>query len=234
MWTSHRSSLVFLTGLFAAILLTISPPVTRGDEPDTSSWKIVFSDKFDGNKVGERWKVVHGDWSIEDGALKGRLSKKEQPGYDYHEADIALKGIETPTNVEVRYDTWSPNEVGSEAKFLTEANDGGIIMACLGVDHPAFNAKGAMAFVFKDMSYDMVGREPSAVLIPKERHKVRIVRKENQVTLFLDGKKVLSADVSNAKGLRDLNLHLVGTWGKEGSVVYFDNLEVRTGPEKKK
>ena len=34
--------------------------------------------------------------------------------------------------------------------------------------------------------------------------------------LFLDGKKALSADVSDAKGLRDLKLHLVGTWGKKG------------------
>jgi hypothetical protein len=224
---------MFASGLFAAALLTISPRGTRGDEPDTESWKIVFSDKFDGGKVGERWKTVHGDWSIEDGALKGRLTKKEQPGYDYHETDIALKGVEIPSNVEIRYDTWSPDEVGSEAKFLTQAGDGGIVLAFLGVDHPAFNAKGAMAFVFKDMSYEMVGREPGAVLVPKERHKVRMVRKEDQVTLFLDGKKVLSADVSNARGLHDLNLHLVGTWGKEGSVVYFDNLEVRTRPEKK-
>ena len=50
---------------------------------------------------------------------------------------------------------------------------------------------------------------------------------KDQATFFLDGEKVLSANVSDAKGFRDLNLHLAGTWGKEGSVVSFDNLEVR-------
>ena len=45
--------------------------------------------------------------------------------------------------------------------------------------------------------------------------------------LFFDGNEVVSADVSAAKDLRDLTLHLQGTFGNEGSVIYFDNLEVR-------
>jgi len=222
-------------GLFVAVLLGISPDVTRGDDsPDTDGWKVVFADKFDRDKVGERWKVVYGDWTIENGALKGRLSKKELAGYDYHDADIALQGTEIPATVEIRYETWSPDEVGSEAKFLTAAGDGGIILACLGVEHPAYKAKGTMAFVFKEMAYQSVGKEPTAEFAPKVHHKVRLVRKQDQVTFFLDGKKVLDADVTDAKGLRELKLHLVGTWGKEGSLVYFDNLEVRIPPDQSK
>jgi len=235
MLRSRWLSLASASGLFVAVLLGISPGATRGDDgPDTNGWKVVYSDKFDRDKVGERWKVVYGDWTIENGALKGRLRKEELGQYDFHEADIALQGTKIPATVEVRYETWSPDEVGSEAKFLTEADDGGIIMACLGVEHPAYKAKGTMAFVFKEIVYRSVGSEPNAELAPKVRHKVRLVRKDDQVTVFLDGKKVLAADVSDAKGLRDLNLHLVGTWGKEGSVVYFDNLEVRIPPDQSK
>jgi hypothetical protein len=223
-WPAQASA----SGLILAALLGILPGATRGDDvPDTDKWTVVISDKFEREKVGERWKVVFGNWTIEDGALKGRLSKKDLPGYEYHEADIALNGTEIPSTVEVRYETWSPDEVGSETKFLTEAGDGGIVMACLGVIHPAYGAKGTMAFVFKEKGYRSVGSAQNATLAPKVRHKVRLVRKEDQATFFLDGKEVLSADVSDAKGLRDLNLHLVGTWGREGSVVYFDNLEVR-------
>jgi len=235
MFLSRCLSVVYAFGLFVTVLPGFSPITTRGDDrPDTDNWKVVFSDKFDRDKVGERWKVVHGDWTIENGALKGRLSKKDLGQFDYHDADIALQGTKIPATVEVRYESWSPDEVGSEAKYLTAADDGGIIIACLGVEHPAYKAKGTMAFVFKEMAYQRVGTEPNAEFAPKVRHKVRLVRKEDEVTLFLDGKKVLSADVSDAKGLRDLNLHLVGTWGKEGSVVYFDNLEVRIPPEQSK
>ncbi len=235
MFLSRWFSLVSATGLFVAVLLGFSPGTTRGDDgPDTDGWKVVYSDKIDRDKVGESWKVVHGDWTIENGALKGRLSKKDLGQFDYHDADIALKVTKIPATVEIRYETWSPDEVGSEAKFLTEADDGGIIVACLGVEHPAYKAKGTMVFVFMEKSYRSVGREPNAEFAPKVRHKVRLVRKEDQVTLFLDGKQVLSADVADAKGLRDLNLHLVGTWGKEGSVVYFDNLEVRIPPDQSK
>ncbi len=225
---SYWPTLASSSGLFLAALLGLFPGAARaGDGPDTDAWKVVFSDKFDGTELGERWKTVFGHWTIEDGALKGLLRKKDLAGYDYHDADIALKGTEIPATVEIRYETWSPDAVGSEAKFLTQASDAGIVLACMGVAHPAYGSKGTFAFVFKNMSYRLVGMARGAQFAPKDHHKVRILREKDQATFFLDGKKVLTADVSDAKEFRDLNLHLVGTWGKEGSVVYFDNLEIR-------
>jgi hypothetical protein len=120
----------------------------------------------------------------------------------------------------------APDEIGSETTFLTAAADAGIVMGFLGVEHPFYREKGAMVFV-QQTNFMRVASERTADLAPTVHHKVRLVRKEDRVTLFLDGKEILSADVSNAKELRDLKLHLVGTWGKEGSVVYFDNLLVR-------
>jgi hypothetical protein len=223
--------LSFLSCLFVAVLLGVSYAATiDGDAPDTSKWKVVFSDKFDREKIGDGWKIAHGDWAIEDGTLKGILRKRDDVDYDYHDANIALKDTEIPTAVEVSYETWSPDEIGSEAKFLTEAADAGIIMGFLGVEHPFYKEKGAMVFV-QQTNFNRVASNKEAELAPMVHHKVRLVRKDDRVTLFLDGKEILSADVSAAKEFRDLKLHLVGTWGKEGSVVYFDNLEVRVPPE---
>jgi hypothetical protein len=73
-----------------------------------------------------------------------------------------------------------------------------------------------------------------AELAPTVHHKVRLVRENDRVTLFLDSKEILSADVSDAKEFGNLKLHLVGTWGKDGSIVYFDNLLVRMPPDKNK
>jgi hypothetical protein len=225
---SRWFSAVAVSGLVVAVLMGISHGATKdGDAPDTSKWKLVFSDKFDRDKIGDRWKVGHGEWTVEDGVLKGKLGKRGDADSDYRDADIVLKETQIPTKVEVRYETWSPDEIGSEAKFLNESADGGIIMAFLGVTHPAYQEKGAMVLV-QQTNFQRVGSDKGAELTPNVHHKVRLVRDEDRVTLFLDGKEILSADVSAAKELRDLKLHLVGTWGKEGSVVYFDNLEVRT------
>ncbi len=100
-------------------------------------------------------------------------------------------------------------------------------MAYFGVEFPAFKETGAMVFVQQQGRFLRVGANGEAVFTPKVRHKVRLVRKEDRLTLFLDGKEVVSADVSSANNFRDLKLHLQGTRGKEGSVIYFDNLEVR-------
>jgi hypothetical protein len=227
-------SLASASSLFVAVLLGASPGATKKlDAPDTSTWKVVFADNFDRDKVGDRWKVAHGEWSVEDGALKGKLTKRDDVEYEYRDADIVLKETKIPTSVEIRYETWSPDALGSEAKFLTEAADRGIIMAFLGVEHPFYQEKGAMVFV-QQTNFTKVAGNSGTDLAPKLHHKVRLVRQENRVTLFLDDKEVLSADVSAASDFRDLQLHLVGTWGKEGSVVYFDNIEVRVPPDQGK
>lgn len=220
--------------LFLAAFIAVSRgDATVGESPDTTKWKVLFADKFDRDKVGDRWTVKHGDWTVEDGVLKGTLRKRDDVQYEYNDADIALKETEIPTTVEVSYETWSPDELGSEAKFLTEAADAGIIMGFLGVEHPFYKEKGAMVFV-QQTNFTRVASDKEADFAPTVHHKVRLVRADDRVTLFLDGKEIVSADVSNAKELRDLKLHLVGTWGKIGSVVYFDNLEVRVPPDQVK
>lgn len=220
--------------LIVAVILGNSYAGTRdGDAPDTSKWKVIFSDKFDRDKIGDGWTTAHGEWTVEDGVLKGTLRKRDDVQYEYHDADIALKEKEFPAVVEVSYETWSPDEIGSEAKFLTEAADAGIIMAFLGIEHPFYKEKGAMVFVqhtnFKRVAFEQGSRA---------RHRGASQsppRGENdRVTLFLDSKELLSADVSDAKEFRDLKLHLVGTWGKDGSTVYFDNLVVRVPPDQDK
>ncbi len=220
--------------LIVAVILGNSYAGTRdGDAPDTSKWKVIFSDKFDRDKIGDGWTTAHGEWTVEDGVLKGTLRKRDDVQYEYHDADIALKEKEFPAVVEVSYETWSPDEIGSEAKFLTEAADAGIIMAFLGIEHPFYKEKGAMVFV-QHTNFKRVASNKEAELATAVHHKVRLVRENDRVTLFLDSKELLSADVSDAKEFRDLKLHLVGTWGKDGSTVYFDNLVVRVPPDQDK
>ena len=107
-------------------------------------------------------------------------------------------------------------------------------MSFMGALHPAYQEKGAMLYFVEQGKYYRVSANKEAEFTPKVRHKVRLVRKENRVTLCLDGKVAVSADVSSAKDLRDLGLLLQGTTGKEGSFVYFDNFEIRVPPDQVK
>ena len=96
--------------LFVAVLLGASYTTTKdGDAPDTSKWKVIFSDKFDREQIGDGWKIAHGEWVVEDGVLKGTLRKRDDVEYDYHDARIALKDTAIPSVVEVSYETWSPD-----------------------------------------------------------------------------------------------------------------------------
>lgn len=228
---SRGSTAVSAPGLLAAVLLGTSFGAADGDDPDTDKWKMVFSDAFDRAKVGDRWKVGHGEWTIEGGALKGRLVKRGDVAYEARYADIALTAPDLPANVEVRYETWSPDELSSEAKFLSEADGRGIVMAFLGVEHPFMKAKGPMVFFQRLKGFRRADDVGKAEFTPKDRHKVRLLRMGDSLALYLDGKAVLTADITDAKEISDLKLHLMGNWGKEGSVIYFDNLEVRVPAE---
>lgn len=213
--------------LFAATLPGASPGEADGDELDTETWRVVFSDTFDRAKLGGRWKVGHGEWAIEGGALKGRLVRRGDVAYEARYADIALTAPDLPVRVEVRYETWSPDELSSEAKFLSEADGRGLVMAFLGVEHPFMKAKGPMVFFQKLKGFRKANDVGEADFNPRVRHKVRLLRVDDSLALYLDGKAVLTADITDAKEFRDLTLHLMGNWGKEGSAIYFDNLEVR-------
>jgi hypothetical protein len=55
---------------------------------------------------------------------------------------------------------------------------------------------------------------------------VRIVPRPEGVTLYVDGSQVISAALTGPAA-REQSLRLVGTFGREGSAVYFDNLVIR-------
>ena len=53
------------------------PPPAAGQSADdvrldAIPWKLQFSDSFDRNELGDDWKTIGGNWSIDDGRLTGR------------------------------------------------------------------------------------------------------------------------------------------------------------------
>jgi hypothetical protein len=66
------------------------------------------------------------------------------------------------------------------------------------------------------------------VFTPKDRHRVRVVRQPDRLFVLVDDKLISTTELGTIPELPPLKLDLAGTWGKDGMLVYFDNLEIRT------
>jgi hypothetical protein len=225
--------------LVSCILLTVAtgcsvnvratqlvPPVAQ--PLDTTAWITLWSDNFNRAELGERWKPTISQWSVAGGTLKGVFARDRSVPFEFYTADVTLQGRPLPETVEIRYESWSPAEIGSEAKLLNDDGTRGIIAALYGTPHPALQAKAAVVFVMTGANrFDTVATNPRFAFKPQDHHQVRIVRQPEGVTAFVDGEQVISAAVGTRPESREPNLHLVGDFGKEGTVVFFDNLEIR-------
>jgi hypothetical protein len=207
---------------------TQTPPVSR--LLDTEAWSVLFSDDFDRAEPGPKWTPSGGLWSIESGALKGVLKAAENSQIPLSIADVGLQGTALPETVEIRYESWSPDAIGSEAKLLDGGATQGLILALYGTPHPALGATAAVIFLQSAGRYQISAANRGFEFKPKEHHRVRIVRQPDGVTVFVDGQRIASAAIGGQPQSREMNLHLAGSFGKIDSVVFFDKLEIRVPP----
>ena len=133
----HRHGLRFV--VFAAMMIgpgcgvrvivgaprTTARPVAK--IVDTQNWVEYFADDFSRSELGADWKPVLGEWSIENGTLKGILSGEVRGPVRLFAADVALQGRPIPESFEVTFDCWTEDELGSEIKLLNAEGTRGII-----------------------------------------------------------------------------------------------------------
>lgn len=201
---------------------------------DTSNWQPIFVDDFDRADTGASWNVNIGQWSVENGALKGMLTRDSSGTGNFHQASIQLASVKLPESVEIAYDTWSPDEIGSEGKLLNESGTRGVVAALYATPHPAIGERSSTLLVQKTAGqFDFVAVNRSYVPQLKSKRSVRIVRQPEGITVYVDGTQVVSAALTDAAA-REATLRLVGTFGREGSVAYFDNLAIRAPTAKKR
>jgi WD40 repeat protein len=197
--------------------------VKPGAAVRAEEWPVAFADRFDRAELGDRWAVKSGRWSIEGGALRGELGPKV--GNDVTKATIVPKGLLLGDLVEVRYDVWSPEPMVVEAKFVADAQAHGLLSLLVGLTEPALNGgKPGTVLMTRIGDYQPVASSDAPVFRRGMHHRVRVVREPRQLTLFVDGTERLTAEVP---GLDVPELELQGSWAPAGSVVYFDNVEVR-------
>jgi len=215
-----------------AVRVAADPQAPAVDRPaDTTAWAVLWSDDFDRAEPGGSWKPVTGRWSVEGGALKGVFARDRAVPFEFYAADAAFQGEGLPETAQISYESWSPDEVGSEAEMLNGGGTRGLIVALYGTPHPALRARAAVVFLQAAAArFATAAANRGFAFRPGVRHKVRVVRQPEGVTAFVDGERVVSAAVGGQPGSGEPRLHLAGTFGKDGSVIYFDNVEIRVPP----
>ena len=226
-WLNSCILLAFAAG--CSVRVGVAPRVPPTFQPvDTTAWVTHWSDDFNRAEPGEQWRPMIGTWSVKHGALMGRLTKDQSTTIKNYAADVILQHLPLPEVVEIRYETWSPAEIGSEAKLLSDDGTQGVIAALYGTPHPALQEKAAIVFLMMGTNrFETAAANQKFAFTPNVHHKVRIVRQAEGITAFVDGEQVVSAALGARPQNREPNLHLVGSFGKEGSEVFFDSVEIR-------
>ncbi len=85
--------------------------------PSTQDWPVVVRDEFDRPDLGDRWKILRGRWSIENGAARGLLEPRPGSSPSYQAAAIAPRNLCLPSTADVRFECWSPRDIHVEARF---------------------------------------------------------------------------------------------------------------------
>src|SRR5207237_480224 len=110
--------------------------------PKTDDWPVIFTDDFNRAQPGENWEPVTGNWSIEQGTLRGEMHPAPEVPTGVNHADICLRSPRLPATVELRFDCWSPDAVIAGGTVQNDAHtqvQGGMLM---GTSNPSLSAGG--------------------------------------------------------------------------------------------
>jgi WD40 repeat protein len=194
----------------------------------TDRWPVIFQDRFDRSELGERWKILGGRWSMENGAARGLMEPMPDVYPGYQGAFIVPRGISLPSTVEVRFECWTGHKIAVGASL----NENDIVRSrsSLGLLFTASeslrlaNYPPTMVYLKTGDDLTPAWINPRFRLKKDTRYRVRLLREPRQVTLFVDDEEVARTSVSQ---LSVPFLRLGGGSEARGDSVYFDNVQVR-------
>jgi len=175
-----------------------SRKTVRLQNADEAGWELVFSDEFDRNNLGDGWTVLEGNWTVEDGALRGSGTLVSSRGFPGGNA-VGYLRMEFEAVTDVR----SIDFLGKGATAGTRISDlSSILHGKLGEEAPDFLESGYF-FQFggkwnKTNQIRRAGRtlvadgEPQTRIAPNKVHKIVVESGRGRLSLFVDGRCVLT------------------------------------------
>jgi WD40 repeat protein len=213
------------TGDDGRLSLRRLPPRSHENQAD---WSVLFADDFERQELGDNWKVVNGNWTIENGVARGVLGR--ETGYSGFAATIAARSA-LPENVEVSYDLRSDAQMSFETKLVGRSGGPPWLMAAHVGRTGLFYNRGEKGFAVlitpAESVFQEVARKQDDFKFALDRtYRIRTVRNEGRFRMFVDETLVLEAEVPDGLVANVLQLH--GVHGNRGDELYVDNVRVRT------
>ena len=195
----------------------IDPPIT-----DTADWTVLFEDNFDVG-ISDDWQQMTGDWLVVDGAACGTLKE----GYGRLEREI----VDLPNTFEIKYETWTSDALLAACFMRLPSEERtppiGHRVALTSVPDRLFVAQGkpgnGVSLVTNESFNAWANQSvPDFEVQPEQHYKVRIIRQPQRITVFVDGKQVVSERV------RNINTRSIRFFarGEEGTKMFVDNIRI--------
>jgi WD40 repeat protein/predicted Ser/Thr protein kinase len=182
----------------------------------TDDWPVLYRDAFTGAEPGPAWKVETGQWSLQDGALRGSAPAKGR-------AVLDLRGVDLPDTVEVRYELWRTHVGSCECKLLDRDARRGVLVN-LGQE-PASASNSEITFAVDEGDTNpRIGGVSGITLEPGQHYQVRLIRQGKWLSLWIDGREVAGAVAPDRP---QPLLRFLANFGADGGSVFLANLEIR-------
>jgi hypothetical protein len=200
------------------------PPRSHENEAD---WIVLFEDDFERPELGDDWNIVNGNWTIEKGIARGVLGR--EAGYNSNAATIAARSS-LPENVEISYDLRSGAGISFETKLIGRVDGEWLIAAHVSRTGLFYNRgeKGFAVLILTAGSafQEIARKQDEFTLAPDRSYRIRTVRNEGRLRMFVDETLVLETEVPDGIVYNSLQLH--GVHGARGDQVFIDNVKIRT------
>jgi WD40 repeat protein/tRNA A-37 threonylcarbamoyl transferase component Bud32 len=201
------------------------PPRSHESQAD---WIVLFEDDFERQKLGDDWSIVNGSWTIENGVARGVLGRETGISSAYA-ATIAARP-KLPENVEISYDLRSGAGICFETKLVGRIDREWLIAAHVSRSGLFYNRgeKGFAVLILpaESVFQEVARKQDDFTLAPDRSYRIRTVRNDGRLRMFVDETLVLEAEVPDGIVTNKLQLH--GVHGARGDQVYIDNVQIRT------
>lgn len=195
-----------LTSLTAFLLVLSFGIASAGDKPkfmpaEEAGWKLVFSDNFERDEIGENWTQVDGSWVIDDNQLSGSGIIVSTIGFpDRHLLGFQRLEMEVTSNVKpflIVPGRAPPQVLVSDVGPLIHTRDRSQF------DGPALRSGYFFQFggfdntrnrMLKDGTLLVEDLDPEILIVQDKKHHVVAENDEGNLRLWVDGQLVMEAD----------------------------------------
>jgi WD40 repeat protein/tetratricopeptide (TPR) repeat protein len=196
-------------------------------------WPIWYREDFRESGSMVHWGVMAGDWSIQSGRLVGTPVPKTVPGLPrpLNGAQVWLKDRRLPESCEIRVRLSTDRPTNPQIAATVEGSWRGETIDVEGAENPLTGAVVRGAVLMQQlgpMLFAPVVDNRTFSLTPGRSHDVRVIRRPERISVYVDGIEAVSGRIITEEGAR---LQLGTFFGEPGTRVMIESIEVRAPRE---